>query len=478
MHLKAAYIERFVEEYQQTLEGAALEDAFSVSKNEVFFIFGKQQSQSRLIWRVQFEAESVFISFPEELAVFRNRQDLFPELHGLKAVKIQAHPGERSFHIVFGENIFLLFKLHGRNANIAGVFTDRCLPFRKEIKKDLDFRPESLKSLAEGGSTSRTGSGKDSSDKDEKGEVYIVKKSTGYGLITEKQGEIIAACSYIREAWHEYARLAVSSYYFYKRKQEQLSLVSLKLKQSSKLLENKKNRLSAIRKNGNFRHLGDLIMSHLPQLKPGMKKAEVYDYLQEMYISVPLNTQKTPQENAEHYYRKAKSQHIESEFLEAHIKELEKKVSALKQEKNSIEQAEDSRSLKAFSGTKKAKEEKRLPYREFEFLGYRILVGRSSADNDELSFKTGKKNDLWLHARDVPGSHVLIKNKPGQGYPPALIEYAARLAAWYSRRKQDSLCPVIYTERKFVRKKKGAAPGQVIVDREQIIMVVPEAPAS
>ena len=83
------------------------------------------------------------------------------------------------------------------------------------------------------------------------------------------------------------------------------------------------------------------------------------------------------------------------------------------------------------------------------------------------------KNDLWLHARDVSGSHVIVREKPGQKFREPVIEKVAQLAAWHSKRRTDSLCPVIYTPRKYVRKMKGAPAGQVVVEKEQVVMVVP-----
>ncbi|MEM7297209.1 MAG: NFACT RNA binding domain-containing protein [Bacteroidota bacterium] len=105
--------------------------------------------------------------------------------------------------------------------------------------------------------------------------------------------------------------------------------------------------------------------------------------------------------------------------------------------------------------------------------GWLIWVGKNSKANDELTLKYAKKNDLWLHAKDVPGSHVVVKEKPGQNYPEYIIEKAAGLAAANSKRKTDTLCPVIYTPKKFVRKMKGAPAGQVIVEKEEVVMVEP-----
>jgi predicted ribosome quality control (RQC) complex YloA/Tae2 family protein len=139
--------------------------------------------------------------------------------------------------------------------------------------------------------------------------------------------------------------------------------------------------------------------------------------------------------------------------------------------------ATDLKSLRAIRLTVKPDHDKdeipSVPYHEFEFRGYRILVGKNAQGNDELTSRYSYKEDLWLHAKDVSGSHVLIKHQSGKKIPKDVIEYAASLAAYNSKRKTESLCPVIVTPRKFVRKRKGDPPGAVIVEREDVIMVEP-----
>ncbi|RYY10904.1 MAG: DUF814 domain-containing protein, partial [Cytophagaceae bacterium] len=117
-----------------------------------------------------------------------------------------------------------------------------------------------------------------------------------------------------------------------------------------------------------------------------------------------------------------------------------------------------------------------LPFKVFEDRGFTILVGRNAANNDLLTQKYAHKDDLWLHAKDVTGSHVVIRHRAGQPVPEPVIEHAAQLAGWYSRRQHDSLCPVTVTPKKFVRKPKGALPGQVVVERERVVLVVPANP--
>jgi predicted ribosome quality control (RQC) complex YloA/Tae2 family protein len=123
---------------------------------------------------------------------------------------------------------------------------------------------------------------------------------------------------------------------------------------------------------------------------------------------------------------------------------------------------------------KKEKQEIVLPYHAVEFNGYHIWIGKNAKANDILTLKYAFKEDLWLHAKDVPGSHVVIKYKAGKNFPKDVIERGAQLAAYYSKRKNETLCPVAVTSKKFVRKRKGDPAGAVVVEREEVIMVEPK----
>ncbi|HEY3105153.1 MAG TPA: NFACT RNA binding domain-containing protein [Pyrinomonadaceae bacterium] len=105
--------------------------------------------------------------------------------------------------------------------------------------------------------------------------------------------------------------------------------------------------------------------------------------------------------------------------------------------------------------------------------GYEILVGRAARDNDNLTFKIAKPNDLWLHAADYPGSHVIVRNPTRKEIPHRTIIEAAQLAAYFSRANKDPKVDVHYTQRKFLSKPKGAAPGLVRLSRFKSITVAP-----
>ncbi len=102
-----------------------------------------------------------------------------------------------------------------------------------------------------------------------------------------------------------------------------------------------------------------------------------------------------------------------------------------------------------------------------------ILIGKNARNNDLLTQRYARKEDLWLHARDVSGSHVVIRRQAGKKFPVNVIEKAAGIAAYYSKRKNDTLCPVIVTPKKYVRKTKDLLEGQVIVDKEEVVLIEP-----
>jgi predicted ribosome quality control (RQC) complex YloA/Tae2 family protein len=112
-------------------------------------------------------------------------------------------------------------------------------------------------------------------------------------------------------------------------------------------------------------------------------------------------------------------------------------------------------------------------FKHTEYEGYVILIGKNAKNNDLLTKKYTYKDDLWLHARDVAGSHVVVKYKAGKKFPNSVIERAAQIAAWYSKRRNETLCPVIVIPKKFVRKPKGLPDGEVILDKEEVVMVEP-----
>ena len=121
---------------------------------------------------------------------------------------------------------------------------------------------------------------------------------------------------------------------------------------------------------------------------------------------------------------------------------------------------------------KRTPQAKSPPFRTFHARsGDRILVGRGAAQNDLLTFQVGRPHDLWLHAKDRTGAHVIAPLQKGHACPPELLVDAAHLAAHFSEARDETIVDVQYVERRYIRKPRGSAPGLVVVDREKVIVL-------
>jgi predicted ribosome quality control (RQC) complex YloA/Tae2 family protein len=198
-------------------------------------------------------------------------------------------------------------------------------------------------------------------------------------------------------------------------------------------------------------------------------------------IQVILKPKQKPQDLAASLYRKSKNRKLELDQLDKTLTAKAGVAESLQATIDQLLEVSDFRGLKAFRKTSKdelpqAKNEESSPFKVFEFEGFIIWVGKSAKDNDEMLRSFVHKDDLWLHARQVAGSHVVIRRKGMPVVPQQVLERAASLAAFYSKLKTDSLSPVIVTEAKYVRKVKGSAPGSVMVSKEKVILVAPKGP--
>ncbi|MGM0576243.1 MAG: NFACT RNA binding domain-containing protein [Myxococcota bacterium] len=237
------------------------------------------------------------------------------------------------------------------------------------------------------------------------------------------------------------------------------------------------------------RHWGELLKTVLHATPTGAESVEVRDWADPEggATEVPLDPALRPVENMERHfrlYRKYRDarERVEarwldqSERLEA-VEALLGDLDALRGFEGSSEEGrsrlEDLESRLRGLGWKERGGQRRdkrrdnrpaPPYRRFAAAdGSAILVGRSSRHNDALTFRVGRGRDVWLHARDVPGSHVILRTEGrGEPAPEALLD-AAALAAWHSDARDEEVVDVTWTERKHVRKPKGAAPGRVLV---------------
>jgi predicted ribosome quality control (RQC) complex YloA/Tae2 family protein len=220
-------------------------------------------------------------------------------------------------------------------------------------------------------------------------------------------------------------------------------------------------------------------MANLHQIPARSESAELFDFYHDKQITVKLKKDLSPQKNAETYYRKSKNEKIERDKLKESIALKEQELQQAETYLQAIDGIEQLKELRKYLKEHSLTDEKAAPtpdqlFKKTEYMGYEIWIGRNAKNNDLLTQKYAFKEDLWLHAKDVTGSHVIIKYQAGKNFPEPVIEKAAELAAYYSRMRTDSLVPVIYTPKKYVRKPKGLPEGAVVVDKEKVIMVEPK----
>jgi predicted ribosome quality control (RQC) complex YloA/Tae2 family protein len=236
-----------------------------------------------------------------------------------------------------------------------------------------------------------------------------------------------------------------------------------------------------------WKRYGDLILANLSSAERKDDRIVVTDYYDDetpkIEIEVDPNLSLTDAANKYfRLYNKAQNAAVE---VERRIETVEREVQALESKRNELEKAVAERDESYFADEPKGKPSKRerqnkqrsTGTREFMSSdGFQILVGKRATDNDQLTFRIAGPVDLWLHAADYSGSHVVVRNPNRKEIPQRTLLEAARLAAFYSSGKSQPKAAVHYTQKKFVNKPKGAAPGLVRLASFKTILVEPSIP--
>jgi hypothetical protein len=465
-HQQYPVIARLSEALAGKLNDAFLHEAYTLSKEELVLVF--QSAGSFFTIKTVHRYQTCFLLFDEQQPPkVSNAQACFEAITGSWVLSIEQHSGTRSFSVHFGGEFQLVFKMYDGLVNIVlynnGKATDM---FRTGITKDWETP---LLTVATGGNkVSETTAA----------HFYIYKRdhSHAYYLAIEKQeDELIFDSGNVLYALHEFSRLCLGYYHFYFLKQRIIARLQDEIKKLTGLVERTQSGLQQLELETTPEEIANIIMANLHAIQPQSTAIELFDFYHGKTISVKLKKELNAQQNAAYYYRKAKNRKMEGNQLSQKLAASRQRIVQLNADLETATNASGIKSLKPFL-PKEKQQQVHSPFRQFEFEGFKILVGKSAANNDELTVKHAHKNDLWLHAKDVAGSHVVIKWKPGQEFSGKVITCAAELAAYYSKLKGSNLVPVSYTLKKFVRKPKGSEPGEVTVDKEEVIMVEPKLP--
>ncbi|CAN5619531.1 hypothetical protein BH24ACI2_BH24ACI2_12000 [soil metagenome] len=276
---------------------------------------------------------------------------------------------------------------------------------------------------------------------------------------------------------------------FQSKAQSAQNKVNQEIKKREKLVGNLKNDLKQHGNAENWKRLGDLLLANLAMAKREGDKVFVTDFYDENtpIVEVEVEENLSLTEAAEKFFKRyTKARNAKGE-ISKRLKEVESQIAEFNFQKERLEEAiaeKDESILAEFlnetaekpcSKTKEKQTENFTGARQFTSSdGFEILVGKRAKDNDYLTFRIAKSLDLWLHAADYSGSHVIIKNPNRQEISPKTLIEAAQIAAFYSQARTQTKVAVHYTQKKFVNKPKGAGAGLVSLASFKTILVEPK----
>ena len=287
---------------------------------------------------------------------------------------------------------------------------------------------------------------------------------------------------------------ALNKYFslLYSRNKDQIlrneieKFIEKELAKLSDKINNLKGRIEAGSKEEKYYRIGNLLLAHLSFLRKGMCDVVLNDAVANVSELIELDEKLTPQQNIEKYFDKAKAEKINFIKSKELLSTAEREYKRLIQIREKIFELPISEILLIIKNyrikmdsTKRGTDKER-PFNFRHYLidsKYHLYVGKDSKNNDLLTTKFAKQNDFWFHARSVSGSHAVLRiDNTKEPIPKNILKKAASITAYHSKSKTSKLASVSYTFKKYVVKKKDLNPGQVILLKENVLLVQPEIP--
>ena len=514
MHTNYYFLRQLAPALTEQLRGYRVAACFTQEKDEL--VVGLTNGVQEFWLKAQLGANFPALALPETFQRARsNSVDLFPDLLGEQVESVAAWPQDRVAQVNFRSGARLVFKLYGPRPNAIFRPTPDAPAqlFQQKLLADADLRPQATPTPVAPGKLPppladlplrylRAHGYDDAAPEARARQVnqvlaqlekpahcYIIQLDGRTRLSLLPLGEVLEtfAGDDPLAALRRFVPMALGRRALETETHQLRQLLTRRAEEAGTAAAHARRRLHALAHEAGYRNSADLIMANLHAIAPGAAQVEVIDFYTNEPRILKLKPSEKPQRTAENLYRKAKNQQIEERELADRIARRETEAfTALER----LEELDTQPALAELRGLRNWRKQHgldpaantntkvpgELPFKVFEDRGFTILVGRSAENNDLLTQKYAHKDDLWLHAKDVAGSHVVIRHRAGQTVPEPVIEHAAMLAGWYSKRQNDTLCPVTVTPKKFVRKPRGARPGQVIVERERVVLVKPGNP--
>lgn len=304
------------------------------------------------------------------------------------------------------------------------------------------------------------------------------------GLMTTK--EMSSACELLDFFYAE--RDSVSR--MKQRSQDLYKLLQNASERTARRLANQREELKVSAERDKLKLMGDLISANLYRVEKGMSSVAVENFYEDgcPEIKIRLDPMLTPSKNMQKYYSEYRKADTAEKILTEQIAKGEEELAYIDsvfdaltrtQSEDEVNELRQELSEQGYirSSKLKGKPPKSRPPLEFTSPdGFTVLVGRNNKQNDQLTTKTADKTDVWLHTKDITGSHVIIRAE-GKEVPDSTVLWAARVAAFHSRAKSSSQVPVDYVPVRFVKKPSGAKPGMVIFTNNRTLYVTPLDPS-
>lgn len=307
-------------------------------------------------------------------------------------------------------------------------------------------------------------------------------------LHAETQQTFDSAGDAVRETWIRHQRDAA----WLARYRQIEARIGERLEQVRKRLSQLDGAEVALNRADKYEKFGHILKAYAHRkVNPGETSIDLPDpWNEQKPISIPLPGEGSLADRADHYYRKARSSRRSIDETAAIREASETEESRLTEAKASLPTLSNFSELREWesdrkvwlepllSSSKSGGDSEPARWRRYNINGWEICVGKNARSNDDL-LRAAHKEDLWLHARGSGGSHVIVRMERRTTPPPEPIrQQAARFAAWFSKQRHASMVPVMVTRKKYVTKPSGALPGQVRVQREDVLIVAPEAPGA
>lgn len=265
---------------------------------------------------------------------------------------------------------------------------------------------------------------------------------------------------------------------------ELIRKIENELKRNRNKLKKREQTLKDSENAEDYRRDGELLTTFMAQVPRGANKVTLPNYYEEdKPITIKLDSALTPNQNAQKYFHRYQKLKNAVKLIGKQIEEAKNEIDYLESVLSQLEIAgpmdieviKEELTAEGYLKKKSSKKQKRKkPSQPDQYLstdGTLILVGKNNLQNDQLSLKTAKKTDYWLHAKNIPGSHVIIKSDQPSD---ETITEAAELAAYFSKYRHSAQVPVDLVQVKHLRKPNGAKPGYVIYENQKTIIVTPE----